>query len=102
MTQRPTASGTGVLSLETPMAIDELIVMGAQAVPELPQEEADAHHKGIDSTSGSSGIASKVYRDGVIATLDLVFTSLPKSTVMDCTLGITVTDAGVLRTWSPW
>ena len=51
----------GVLSLEALMAIDEMIVMGAQAGPELLQAEADAHHKDIGSISGSSGITSKAY-----------------------------------------
>ena len=43
------------------MAIDEMIVMDAQAGPELLQAEADAHHKDIGSISGSSGITTKAY-----------------------------------------
>ena len=34
------------------MAIDEMIVMGAQADPELLKDEADAHHKAIGSSCG--------------------------------------------------
>ena len=54
--RRQVSSSLGAL-----MAIDEMIVMGTQAGPELLQAEADAHHKDIGSISGSSGITSKAY-----------------------------------------
>ena len=48
-------------SLEALMVIDKMIVMGAQADPELLKAEADAHHKAIGSISGPNGITSKAY-----------------------------------------
>ena len=54
--------------LEALMAIDKMILMGAQADPELLKAEANAHHKAIDYIGGPNGMASKTGRDGVNAT----------------------------------
>ena len=43
------------------MTIDEMIVMGVQADPELLKAETDAHRKAIGSISGPSDITSKVH-----------------------------------------
>ena len=37
------------------MTIDEMIVMGVQADPELLKAEADAHHETIGSICGPNG-----------------------------------------------
>ena len=72
-------------SLEALMAIDKMIVMGAQADPELLKAEVNAHHKAIDSISGPNSMTSKADWDGANTTLGRMFESVPESTVMDCT-----------------
>ena len=62
-----------------------MIVMGAQADPELLKAEANAHHKAIDSIRGPNGMTSKADGDDVNTTLGRVFESIPESTMMDCT-----------------
>ena len=46
-----------------------LIVMGAQADPELLKAEANAHHKAIGSISDPNGMTPKADWDGVNITL---------------------------------
>ena len=72
-------------SFEALMAIDKMIVMGAQADPELLKAEADDHHKAIGSISGPKGMTSKADCDGVTATLGRVFASVPELMIMVCT-----------------
>ena len=46
-------------NLETLMPIDKMIVMDAQADPELLKEEANAHYKTIGSISGPNSMTSR-------------------------------------------
>ena len=90
-------------SLEALMAMDEMIVMGVQADPELLKAEADAHHEAIDNICGPNGTSPRADWVGVDAALDRVFASVPESTIMDCTTrchrSLTLV---FLRTCSPW
>merc|ERR1711982_249751 len=82
--------------LEALKAIDNMIVMGAQADPKLLSAAADAHHKAIGSISGPNGVTSKADWDGVNAALGRVFASVPESTVMDVYNSVSsITDSGV-------
>ena len=64
-------------------AIDNMIVMGAQADPKLLKAAADAHHKAIGSIGGANGVTSKADWEAVNAALGHVIASVPESTVMD-------------------
>ena len=50
---------TGALKLQSPDGHRQLIVMDAQADPELLKAETNAHHKAIGSISGPNGTTSK-------------------------------------------
>ena len=70
--------------------------MSAQADPKLLKAETDVHHKAIGSISDPYGMASTADWDGVNATLDRAFESVPESMVMDVYSSISsITDAGV-------
>ena len=69
--------------------------MSAQADPKLLKEETDVHHKAIGSISDPYGMASTADWDGVNATLDRTFESVPESTVMDvCSSISSITGSG--------
>ena len=83
-------------SPEVLLAIDEMIVMGVQADPELLKAEADAHHEAIGSICGPNGTTPRADWDGVNAALDRVFASVPESTVVDVYNSVSsITDSGV-------
>ena len=63
--------------LETLMATDKMIVMGAQADPELLRAEANAHHTAIDSISGPNSMTAETDWDGANVTLGRVSGSEP-------------------------
>eukprot|EP00933_Yihiella_yeosuensis_P041254 TRINITY_DN3566_c0_g1_i1.p1 TRINITY_DN3566_c0_g1~~TRINITY_DN3566_c0_g1_i1.p1 ORF type:complete len:208 (+),score=54.45 TRINITY_DN3566_c0_g1_i1:70-624(+) len=69
--------------LEALKAIDEMIVMGAQADPTLLQAAAEAHQKAIGSISGPNGVTSQADWEALNAALGRVIASVPESTVMD-------------------
>ena len=65
------------------MAIDKMIVMSAQADPELPRA-ADVPHKAMGSISAPPyGMAPKADWDGVHEALGRVLASVPESTVLN-------------------
>ena len=75
---------TGALKLQSSDGHRQVIVMDAQADPELLKAVTNAHHKAIGSISDFTGMASKADRDDVNATLGRVFESVPESTMRDC------------------
>ena len=90
-------------SLEALMAIDEMIVMGAQADPELLKEEADAHHKAIGSICGPNGTTPKADWDGVSAALGRVLRQCQSRRSWMCTTRCRRSQTLVfLHTSSPW
>jgi hypothetical protein len=77
-------------------AIDKMIVMGAQADPNLLKAAAVAHHKAIASIGGPNSVTSSADWDAVNAALGRVFASVPESTVMDVYNSVSaITDPGV-------
>jgi len=77
-------------------AIDKMIVMGAQADPQLLKAANDAHHKAIGAISGPNGVTSKGDWDAVNAAIGRVVASVPESTVMDVYNSVSaITDSGV-------
>jgi hypothetical protein len=77
-------------------AIDKMIVMGAQADPNLLKAAADAHHKAIGTVDKNTGVTSKADWEAVNAALGRVFASVPESTVMDVYNSVSsITDSGV-------
>jgi len=81
--------------LEALKAIDKMIVMGAQADPQLLKAAADAHHKAIGSV-GANGVTSLQNWEAVNAALGRVIASVPESTVMDVYNSVSsITDPGV-------
>jgi hypothetical protein len=77
-------------------AIDKMIVMGAQADPNLLKAAADAHHKAIGTVDKNTGVTSKADWEAVNAALGRVFASVPESTVMDVYNAVSdITDPGV-------
>lgn len=82
--------------LEALKAIDKMIVMGAQADPQLLKAATDAHHKAIASISGPNGVTSRADWDAVNAAIGRVVASVPESTVMDVYNSVSaITDPGV-------
>jgi len=77
-------------------AIDKMIVMGAQADPNLLKAAADAHHKAIGTIDKNTGVTSKADWEAVNAALGRVIASVPESTVMDVYNAVSdITDPGV-------
>jgi len=78
-------------------AIDKMIVMGAQADPNLLKAAAEAHHKAIGGAAGNSyTVTTKADWEAVNAALGRVIASVPESTVMDVYNSVSsITDPGV-------
>ena len=83
MEQWPASQAPGVLSLEALMAIDEIIVMGAQADPNLLKADRRPP-RGADAETAYAGfLVFKVDLKPLVNGADAK--SVPESTVMDCT-----------------
>ena len=82
MEQWPASQAPGVLSLEALMAIDVIIVMGAQADPELLKADRRPP-RGADAETAYAGfLVLKVDLKPLVNGADAK--SVPESTVMDC------------------